>query len=248
MLKALIVDDEVAGAALLKKLLDRYCENVNVIGIAYSVKSAADKIKAMTPDVVFLDIEMPFGSGFDLLKEIKDINIRVIFTTAHSRYALKAFRYNAIDYLLKPIDPDELMEAVKKCEERKKPESQDFKRIENLLNTMSQDNKIIKVPLHTQDGIVFYDSAQVIRIEADGNYTIIYIEGGHKVTSSRALKDYEEMLPGKEFFRIHKAHLININHINRYIKGEGGEVIMSDGSCLEVSRYKKGEFMARFNP
>lgn len=246
MLNALIVDDEESGALGLEKLLEIYCWDVNVVGIAHSADEAAKKIKTLKPDVVFLDVQMPMGSGFDLLKDMKYVQFQVVFTTAYSQYAIKAFKYNAIDYLLKPIDPDELIEAVKKCMERKSRDTHDIKNIENLLNSISQSNKVMKVPLQTLNGIIFYDNDKVIRIEAIGKNTAVYIAGGQQISSSKSLKEYEEMLPENEFFRIHKTHMINISHIKKYTKGEGGEVEMSDGSVLEVSRHKKSEFLALF--
>jgi two-component system LytT family response regulator len=248
MLNAVIVDDEDSGARGLQKLLNRYCPQVNVAGMAHSIDEAEQKISASNPDVVFLDIEMPFGSGFDLLSRMKNIHFEVIFTTAYSQYAIKAFKHNAIDYLLKPIDPDELMEAVKKCEEKKGRETLDLKKIENLFSSLSQTNKVQKLPVHTPEGIIYLEADKVLRLEADGNYTKIYLEGGQKYISSRTLKDYEEMFHPKEFFRIHKTHLVNLRHVKQYIKGEGGEVLMSDGTLLEVSRYKKNELLALLSP
>ena len=250
MLNAIIVDDEVSGVNGLEKLLKKYCPDVNLLGSAKSIGEAEQKISLLLPDLVFLDIEMPFGSGFDLLDRItkkdprgKNIGFEVIFTTAYSQYAIKAFKHNAIDYLLKPIDPDELLFAVKKCEEKKAREGMDIKKIEKLLLSLSPSNKVQKLPVHTLEGIIYIMPDKVLRLEADGNYTQIHLEGGQKFTSSRALKEYEEMLPSHEFFRIHKTNLVNLNHVQQYNKGEGGEVIMSDGTVLEVSRYKKAELL-----
>lgn len=251
MLNAIIVDDEVAGAKGLVRLLNRYCPGVHIFATAHSIDEAEQKILSLKPDVVFLDIEMPFGSGFDLLNRISQrdtIRFEVIFTTAYSQYAIKAFKHNAIDYLLKPIDPEELVDAVKKCEEKKERGNVDLKKIENLFSSLSQTNKIQKLPVHTQEGIIYLDTEKVVRLEADGNYTKIHLVGGQKFTSSRTLKEYEEMMPQKEFFRIHKTNLVNLSHVKQYIKGEGGEVLMSDDSLLEVSRYKKADFLALLSP
>jgi two-component system LytT family response regulator len=248
MLNAIIVDDEISGAIGLERLLNKYCTDVKVLASANSIDEAEQKISALNPDVVFLDIEMPFGSGFDLLNRIKNIRFEVVFTTAYSQYAIKAFRHNAIDYLLKPIDPDELKDAVKKCEERKGRETMDLKKIENLFSSLSQTNKVQKLPVHTPEGIVYLEPEKVLYLEADGNYTQIHLSGGQKYTSSRTLKEYEEMLPSREFFRIHKTSLVNLGHVKQYNKGEGGEVLMSDGSALEVSRYKKAELLALLSP
>jgi two-component system LytT family response regulator len=255
MLNAIIVDDEVIGAKGLVRLLTRYCPGVHVLATVHSIDEAEQKISSLAPDIVFLDIEMPFGSGFDLLNRIssknipgKNIGFEVIFTTSYSQYAIKAFRHTAIDYLLKPIDSDELVDAVKKCEEKKERGTVDLKKIESLFSSLSQTNKILKLPVHTQEGIIYLDTEKVVRLEADGNYTKIHLVGGQKFTSSRTLKEYEEMMPHKEFFRIHKANLVNLSHVKQYIKGKGGEVLMSDGSLLEVSRYKKADFLTLLAP
>jgi two-component system, LytTR family, response regulator len=268
MLNALIVDDEVSGTKGLERLLNKYCPGVKVLGHAQSIDEAEQKIVALMPDVVFLDIEMPFGSGFDLLNRLakkdpskKNMRFEVIFTTAYSQYAIKAFKHNAIDYLLKPIDPDELIEAIKRCEEKKGTpawpadrKALDYKKIESLISSFSQSGKVQKLPVHTLEGIIFIEASKVLRLEADGNYTNIYlVEGlpgasGKKYTSSRTLKEYEEMFPPREFFRIHKTNLVNLMHVTQYIKGEGGEVLMSDGTILEVSRYKKAELLALLSP
>jgi two-component system LytT family response regulator len=244
MLNAIIVDDEVSGAKGLERLLSRYCPSVEVIALAHSIDDAEQKITTLKPDIVFLDIEMPFGSGFDLLRRIKEINFEVVFTTAYSQYAIKAFKHNAIDYLLKPVDPDELIVAVKKCEQKKDKGKIDLKRIEDLFTSLAQPNKIHKLPVNTQDGIIYLELAKVLRLEADGNYTIIHLAEGKQFTSSKTLKEYEEMLPSREFFRIHKTNLVNLNYIKQYIKGEGGEILLSDGTVLEVSRYKKSELLS----
>jgi two-component system LytT family response regulator len=248
MLKAIIVDDEASGAKGLEKLLNKYCRDSKVLASAATIEEAEQKIKALKPDVVFLDIEMPFGSGFDLLNRIKNIDFEVIFTTAYSQYAIKAFKHNAIDYLLKPIDPDELVNAVNKCEMKKGKETVDLKKIENLFATLKQTNKIFKLPVHTQEGIIYLETEKVVRVKADGNYSVIYLTGGQKFTSSRTLKEYEEMLPAHEFFRIHKTNLVNLHHVKQYNKGEGGNVLMSDGTLLEVSRYKKTKLLALLSP
>jgi len=248
MLTAIIVDDEVSGAKGLERLLNKYCPEVRVLTLVHSVDEAEQKIPALSPDMVFLDIEMPFGSGFDLLNRLQNNRFEVIFTTAYSQYAIKAFKHNAIDYLLKPIDPDELVEAVKRCEEKKGKEIMDFKKLENLFSSLAKPHKIQKLPIHTQEGIIYFDIDNVVRLQAYGNYTIIYLTEGKKITSSKTLKEYEEMFSNREFFRIHKTSLVNLLHIKQYHKGDGGEVLMSDGALLEVSRYKKGELLALLSP
>jgi two-component system, LytTR family, response regulator len=244
MLNTIIVDDEVSGVEALEMLLERYCPAVKVMETAHSIDEAEKKISELLPDLVFLDIEMPFGSGFDLLGRLKNIRFEVIFTTAYSKYAIKAFKHSAIDYLLKPIDPEELIASVKRCEEKKSRETPDLKKIENLFRTLSQTGKINKMPVHTQEGIIYLEAEKVLRLEADRNYTTVYLTDGRKFISSRTLKEYEDILTLSEFFRIHKSNIVNLNYVKQYNKGEGGEVLMTDGSLLEVSRYKKAELLA----
>lgn len=248
MLKALLVDDEEAGVESLQLLLKKYCPEVEVIATANSVSEAEEKLKTATPDVIFLDIAMPFANGFELLKRVKNKNFSVIFTTAYNEYALKAIKHNALDYLLKPIDSDELIEAVKKCEEKKNTGSPDMKKLENLMNALAQSQKAQKLPIPTLEEIMYVDIDTIMRMEADSNYTHIYLTDKQKLTSSKTLKDYEQMLMGQKFFRVHKTHIINLGYVKKYIKGEGGYVVMADGKSVEVSRQKKSELLALLTP
>jgi two-component system LytT family response regulator len=248
MLNAIIVDDEEAGVESLSLMLKRYCPELHVIATANSVSEAEEKIKATPPDVIFLDIAMPFANGFELLKRIKNKNFSVIFTTAYNEYALKAIKHNALDYLLKPIDSDELIEAVKKCEEKKSTGAPDMKKLENLMAMLTQSNKAQKLPVPTLEEIMYVDIDTILRMEADSNYTHIYLTDKQKLTSSKTLKDYEQMLMGQKFFRVHKTHIINLGYVKKYIKGEGGYVVMADGKSVEVSRQKKTELLALLTP
>jgi two-component system LytT family response regulator len=248
MLKAIIVDDEEAGVEALKLLLKKKCPNVEVIATANSVSEAEEKLAGTLPDVIFLDIAMPFANGFELLKRIKNRNFSVVFTTAYNEYAVKAIKHNALDYLLKPIDADELMEAVKKCEEKKQSGSGDMQRIEQLISTLAQTQRVAKIPVPTLEEIVYIEVDGIMRMEADSNYTHIYTSDKQKLTSSKTLKEYEQMLSQQKFFRVHKTHLINLDFVEKYLKGEGGYVVMADGSSVEVSRQKKAELLALLTP
>jgi len=243
MLNAIIIDDEVAAAGALSKLLAKYCPDVKVLDIAHSADDGEKKINALNPDLVFLDVEMPHAGGFDLLRRFTDIKFNVIFTTAYSEYALKAIKHNALDYLLKPIDSDELIAAVKKCEEKQSKGQNDYVKVENLIAALTQANKVHKLPVPTTEEILYIDLDNIIRFEADSNYTIINLKGGKKMTSSKTLKEYEVMLVGQPFFRVHKTHIINLSQITKYIKGDGGFVVMTDGATIEVSRQKKAELL-----
>lgn len=242
MLNALIVDDEVLGAKTLESLLKMHCANVNILGTVHSADEAEKSITGVLPDVVFLDIEMPFANGFDLLQRFKNHPFDVIFTTAYNEYAVKAIKHNALDYLLKPIVPEELIAAIKKCEEKKKGEPNGYKNLEKIISTLSQ--KVHKLPVPSPDGIVYLDPDNIVYLQGDINYTHIHLIQGHKITSSKTLKDFEQMLSGKQFFRIHKANIINLSYVSKYLKGDGGEVVMIEGSSLEVSRQKKTELLA----
>lgn len=249
MLNALIIDDEVLGAKTLEALLRMHCANVNVMGIVHSADEAEKSITRVLPDVVFLDIEMPFANGFDLLQRFirkeplgKNHPFDVIFTTAYNEYAVKAIKHNALDYLLKPIVPEELIAAVKKCEEKKSGEPAGYKNLEKIISTLSQ--KVHKLPVPSPEGIVYLDPDNIVYLQGDVNYTHIHLIQGNKITSSKTLKDFEQLLPAKQFFRIHKANIINLGYVSKYLKGDGGEVVMAEGSSLEVSRQKKAELLA----
>ncbi|MGP8217338.1 MAG: LytR/AlgR family response regulator transcription factor [Bacteroidia bacterium] len=244
MLNAIIVDDEVSAAGSLNILLGKYCPGVKVLGIANSADQAETMINTLSPNLVFLDVEMPHADGFQLLARFKQISFDVIFTTAYNEYALKAIKHNALDYLLKPIDKDELIAAVKKCEEKKARGQVDYIKVENLLSSLAMGHKLQKLPVPTLEEILYVDMDNIIRFEADSNYTIIYLKVGKKLTSSKTLKEYELMLAGQSFFRVHKTHCINLTQITKYIKGDGGFVVMTDGATIEVSRQKKAELLA----
>jgi two-component system LytT family response regulator len=248
MLNAVIVDDEDSGVESLRLLLNKYCTNVNVVAVANSVSEAEEKIPPLSPDIVFLDIAMPFANGFELLKRIKNKNFSVIFTTAYNEYALKAIKHSALDYLLKPIDPEELVLAIKKCEEHKSSKAPSLEKIENLVNALAQSSqKVQKLPVPTLDEIMYVDIDTVIRLEADSNYTNIFLSDKQKLTSSKTLKEFESLLSGQKFFRIHKTHIVNLDFIKKYIKGDGGYVVMADGKTLEVSRLKKTELLLQMS-
>lgn len=243
MLNTLIVDDEPAGARILKTQLNRYCPNVNVIGMAHSANEAEEKIAELSPNLVFLDVEMPNADGFDLLSRLEHINFEVIFTTAHNEYAIKAIKHNALDYLLKPIGPDELVAAVKKCESKIVKGISDNVNVKNLVSAITLAQKARRVAVSTPNEILYAEIGNIIRFEADSNYTKIYFTDGKAIISTKTLKDYEDALAGQNFFRIHKTHLVNLGHIKKFIKADGGYVLLSDGTSLEVARRKKDELL-----
>jgi len=247
MLKALLIDDEPNALDVLEMQLMRYCKNVSVLCKCTSGATGIDAIKALKPDLVFLDIEMPFKNGFDVLNETKEIEYDVIFTTAYNHFAIKAFKYATIDYLLKPIDIDELIAATEKAEKQKGKMGMNEK-IQMLMTQLSAGNtsQPQKIALNTGDSFQLVDIDEIIRCESDSNYTHVFLKSNKKITVARTLKDIEATLDGLVFFRIHQSHLINMNHINKFIKSDGGYVVMSDGSNLTISRSRKELFLEKF--
>ncbi|MDQ6763592.1 MAG: LytTR family DNA-binding domain-containing protein [Bacteroidota bacterium] len=247
MIKAIIVDDEPFCCEALDALLNRYCPEVKVVGICYSGREALQEIKEQKPQLLFLDIEMPQMNGFDLLQKIPDPGFDLIFTTSYDQYAIKAIRFSALDYLLKPIDRDELQAAVHKVTERNHPPL--VQQLEILLHKMHLPaSQINKVALPTMEGLQMVTVDSIVRCESDSNYTIVFLKNQQKIVVSRTLKDIEEMLEDHSFLRIHHSYLVNINEINKYVKGEGGYVVMSDGSAVDVSRSKKDLLLKTLQP
>jgi len=245
MIRAVIVDDELKGRETLRTLIMRHCKGIEVVGMADSVASGVTLIRNAAPDLVFLDIEMPGGKGFDLLDKVKDKNFEIIFTTAYSQYAIKAIRFSALDYLLKPVNPQELQDAVLKVAQLLSASTSNRRNVDALLSNLKENNEPKKLALPNTEGVAFVNLDEIIRCMADANYTGIYLMSGKKILVARTLKDYEELLSEDDFCRVHHAHLINLRHVREYIKGEGGTVLMSDGTRVEVSRRKKNEFLER---
>jgi two-component system, LytTR family, response regulator len=246
MMRALIIDDEPKNVRILKKLLEDYCPQVEVCGDAGDAKSAFTAITALKPDLVFLDIEMPYGNAFDLLDKLLPVAFEIIFITAFDDYTLKAFKYSALDYLLKPVDIDELKAAVKKAAEKIAGKNINLQ-LGNLLSNLKNNQAALqKIALPAADGIVFMNVEEIIRCEASGNYTIIYADSKEKITASKTIKEYEDLLPPGIFCRIHNSHIINLNRIKKYHRGRGGFVVMDDGTSIEVASRRRDEFLAKF--
>lgn len=248
MLKALLVDDEQKSRLGLQKLLSSYCPNVNVVAQASSVDEALQVLQ-QDPEIqlVFLDIEMPGKSGFELLESYETPQFRVIFTTAYDQYALKAIRMSALDYLLKPIHIKELIMAVNKAEQHFQSENyaKSYHQLVNHLRNPNQPNPKIAIP--TNDGLVFLTVDQIIRCQADGNYTHIVSTQKKDILASRKLREFEGMLESYNFYRVHNSHLINLAYLAEYKKADGGVAVMSDGSEIAISRRKKDGFLNKLN-
>ena len=246
MIKALIIDDEKSSRDTLRGFVENYCDEIQIIEEADSAEQGIEQIKKLQPHLIFLDIELPLGSGFDLLEACKHSDFNVIFTTAHDQYALQAIKVCALDYLLKPISADDLKEAVAKIHQQSHPGTttpQIGAFVENISNLNKQLSNIV---LPTLDGFLVVKISDIIRCEADKNYTLFTIENKEKILVSKTLKEFEELLHDMDFIRVHQSHLINASHVQRYIKGSGGYVKMSDDSIIEVSRRKKELLMERF--
>lgn len=239
MISALLVDDEKKNRDSLRKLLKEYCPVVEVSGEAGSVEEALVAIKKLRPQLVFLDVEMPSGSGFDVLRKANPIDFKVIFVTAHSHYAIKALRFSAVDYLLKPVDTDDLIEAVRKVSEV--PLTHSSSQYKGLLENLG-NGSVQKLAIPIKDGFAFLAPGEIIRLQADGTYTHIFTNG-EKYTGTKNIKEYELLLADQNFFRSHNSHLINLNHVKRFSRLDGYFVQMSDGSMAEISRRKKEEFI-----
>ncbi|MEM7037785.1 MAG: LytTR family DNA-binding domain-containing protein [Bacteroidota bacterium] len=240
---AIIVDDEANGRAFLQKMLSEFCPEVELLGMAESAAAGEALIREHKPELVFLDVQMPFATGFDMLQKIGEIDFDVIFTTAHDNYAIRAIKFSALDYLLKPIDITELQEAVGKALVQREARDKDAK-MENFLNYLKVGEKLPeRLALPASDGLIFVQVADIVRCEADGAYTKLYLLNAEKIMISRNLKGIEQLLAGYRFFRVHHSHLINLDHVRKYVRGKGGHLLMEDGVKVDVSVRRKESFM-----
>ena len=243
--RVMIVDDEEGARESLSNLLEKYVDGVKIVAKSESIASAMIKIEKYTPELVFLDIEMPFGSGFELLERMKPINFNIVFVTAYDHYALKAIKFSALDYLLKPVDIEDLKKAIKKhIHTQKTPPTKNY---DNLIENLKADSQEKKIAIPDSNGIAFITISSIIRCESDGNYTRIFMNTGKKILASKTLGEYENMLDNDGFFRVHRGHLVNMSHIHKFLKTEGGIIEMSDGTRVDVSRRKKSAFMEALN-
>jgi len=239
LLKAYIIEDEQAGFENLAQILNKYCPNILLVGNAFNIQSAVKEIPVLEPDVVFLDIDLPKENGFKLFKYFPDHKFSVIFTTAYSEYAVKAFNYSAIHYILKPIDIEELKFAISKVQIE--PKSSDSKEQMNVWKEVSENN-LSKIVLPTQEGLFFIEITDIIWCEARSNYTYFYIAGLDNKLVSKSLKFYENILGDKWFFRASRSSLLNINHIAHCSNHKKMEITMSDGSIIVLSERRKNLF------
>jgi len=245
MLKAVIIDDEPHCINRLSEMLADYCsDKVQLLDSFSSVKEGITGILKLHPDVVFLDVQMNDKTGFDLLNELSEINFEVIFTTAYEKYAVQAFKFSAIDYLLKPVDADDVVAAVNKV--TKKISGNDIsQKIDTLFHNLQNNQASKRISIATVDGISFVEINDIIRCQGQINYTVIFLKDKQKITVAKTLKEFEELLSDHNFYRVHNSHLVNLACIKKYHKGKGGTISMIDHSEIEVSSRRKEGLLAR---
>lgn len=242
MLTAIIVDDEANSSNALKAKLQRHFEEVEVVAVCRNGKEGIACIEKLKPRIVFLDIEMPRMNGFAMLSELQFTSFELIFTTAYDHYAIKAIRFSALDYLVKPVEITELRVAINRVKERQQP--QPNKRLELLLDNLEQKtHERHRIAIPSGNGLEFLKVETIIYLEASINYTHLFLTDGRKFTVSRTLKDFEELLSADSFIRIHNSHIINKTFVEKYIRGDGGQAVLSNGVVLEISKRKKADFL-----
>lgn len=243
----IIVEDEKHSQKALKNLLMEFCPNVQVIAMAANKEDAVELIRQHNPDIVFMDIELNPGTGFDVLTETAELRYAVIFTTAFEQYAIQAIKFSSVDYLLKPIDLEELQVAIEKAGKRIADEKKQ-EQITVLLNNLSMENNSHrKICLASSDGLEFYTVSDIIYCEANGAYTHFILKENRKVMVSKNLKGYENMLSDQNFLRVHSRHLINLHEVKKYIRADGGSILMNNGDVVYLSPRKKDEFLQRMS-
>lgn len=250
-LRVLIVDDEQLSRETLRSLLVEYCEDIEVVADAGSAEEARECIAREQPDVLFLDIEMPNEDGFDLLRSLPEHNFAVVFVTAYDHYAINAIKASASDYLLKPVDIDELRRAVQKVRDAGLGASDDRdevyrEQLQTVLENLGHGSRKLKrISLPCANGFRLVNVANVIRLEADNNYSTFHLSSGEKILVTRSIKEYTDLLENSDFVRVHKSHLVNLEHVERFIRESGTYVVMSDDTTIEVSRRKKDELLRK---
>lgn len=244
MIRAIIIDDEHYCVEVLSTLLKKYCPEVTVSATCSSGEEGLKAIHEYQPDLVFLDVEMPRMNGFQLLESLPEINFDLVFTTSYDQYAIKAIRFSALDYLLKPIDREELQKAVNKAGKRQSGSIN--QQLQLLLQKINQPaTRVNKVAMPTMEGLQMINVADIISCASYSNYTILHLKDKQKLVVSRTLKEIEEILEEHSFIRVHHSYMVNLNEVTKYIRGEGGYLVMSDGSHIDVSRSRKDSVVKR---
>ena len=246
MTKAIIIEDEEQGLNNLKNMLAEHCSDISIVGEAVDVVTGTKLLKSVQSDldVAFLDISLPDGLVFQVLNDLDKINFEIIFVTAYEEYAVRACQYSSIGYILKPIDIDDLKEAVNRIAVSKGRHNQMTEKLEVFnQHYFNKPNPFKKISISALDGIYFINIQDIIRCEAEDNYTHIHLSNGDKITASKTIKAYEDMLSQVNFYRVHKSHLINLNYMKKFVKGDGGYLVMDDSKKIEVSRRRRPAFM-----
>jgi two-component system LytT family response regulator len=246
-LKTLIVDDEPNAVDFINSVIGEYCPELEVVGKAYNITEGISKILQEKPDLVFLDVEMPNGTGFDLLAHFPEKEFDVVFITAFNHYAIKAIKFSAVDYILKPLNINEFIEAVKKVIQKRSSSS--FQSADNFKVLMENLKSPIpsRLAIPTADGMEYLNPKEIIRIEADRSYSWFFLYGNRKILVSKNLKEFQDLLSDRYFFRSHNSHLINLKFVRKYVRKDGGYIEMQDGAQIPVSRNRKDLFLVHMS-
>ena len=239
-MKTIIVDDRNSIREFIKGLLEKESDII-IAAEAENVKTAIEKINSLKPDLILLDVQMPDGTGFDVLEGVDYDDFRVVFITSYEEFAIKAFKYSALDYVIKPIEPDAFYDAISKARKYFSATDQQLK-IKSLIQNLTSNKKSKKLVLNTQETVHIIDSEDIVRCESDGSYTTVFLKGNRKILISKKIKDFEEMLENLSFFRVHRSHLVNLHYVDRFEKKDGGFVVMKDDARVSLSQSKKDEF------
>jgi two-component system LytT family response regulator len=247
MIRAIIIEDEENSSIILNDMLQQHFKNIEVIAVCKNNDEGKYAIEDLDPDLVFSDVELESETVFNMLQQLSRIDFEIIFTTGYDRYAIQAIKFSALDYLLKPFSKEELTEAINHYQQKqnKKQSTQQFDALFHNLKHFQKDLK--KITLPTSNGLTVYPIKEIIRCQAEVNYTNFFLTSKNKILVTRTLKEYEELLNDYDFVRVHNSHLINLHHVKNYSRGEGGTVTMSDGTTVDVSRRKKDEFLKRLD-
>ena len=244
-MKAVIVEDEMHSRETLRNLIEEFCSDVEIVGLGSSVNEAVEIIRNTKPNLIFLDIELQTGTGFDVLSQLSDLTFDVIFTTAYEHYAIRAIKFSSLDYLLKPIDLEELQQAIEKAKSHQNEANLKLQ-LETLLANMGEKG-IKKICLATADRLEFVKVDEIVMCEANGSYTNVHLKGNKKIMVSKHLKEYETLLTDDNFMRVHNSFLINLHEVKQFVKSEGGYILMNDNQQVSISPKKRDEFFARMN-
>ena len=247
MIRCILIDDEPDSLEVMEMLLKNYCPQVSIAACCQTAEQGIEAIHRLRPDVIFLDIEMPNMNGFDMLETFGELFFDVVFVTAYHQFAIKAFKYSALNYLLKPVDPEDLVATIRRIENNKSAPLKE--QLEMLLQTVrgTMAQTIPRIALTTSYGMLFVETKDILYCESDSNYTSVKLEGGKKLLVSKTMKEIDDTLSGPDFYRIHNSFLINLGHIEKFVRGDGGYVVMDDGTEVSISRTKKQDFLERFS-